>query len=218
MKRLFGGLRVSWLQVILFAIAAGVYTGVMLLIPATADTSFRDIGIYFEWWVLFAVIVVVNCKHNWEAMLKCFTFFLISQPVIYGVEICFGKMTLERAWLYYRQWWLPMTFLTLPGGLIAYYSKKQNALGSVILALGNTLQLLQGCYYTICTIFAFPRHLLSALFCFASVIVMSFSIQRKKRYRRLTLLLSLLFTAAILLLMKISKRYLYANGQGFFFP
>ncbi len=217
MKRLFGGLRMSWLTVILFALAAGVYTGAMLLIPATANTSFRDIGVFYEWWVVFAVIIVVNCRHNWEAMLKCFVFFLISQPVIFGVEICFGTMTLKNAWLYY-QWWLVMTFLTLPGGFIAYYSKKQNVLGSVILSLGNTLQLLHGCYYTVCAVLSFPHHLLSALFCFASVLVMSFSVQRKKKYQWLTLLLSLLFTAAALVLLKVSNLYLYADGQGFSFP
>ncbi|MCQ2439663.1 MAG: hypothetical protein MJ074_07860 [Oscillospiraceae bacterium] len=71
MKRLFGDMKMSWLTVILFAVAAGVYTGVMMLIPALADTSFQDIGISYEWWVIFAVIIVVNCGKSWEAMLKC---------------------------------------------------------------------------------------------------------------------------------------------------
>lgn len=218
MKRLFGGLKMSWPAVILFAIVVGAYAGTMLLIPATANTSFRDIGILYEWWVVFAVIIVVNCKHSWEAMLKCFVFFLISQPVIYGVEICFGTMTMKSAWLYYQQWWLAMTLLTLPGGFIAYFSKKQNVLGSVILSLGNTLQLLHGCYYTLLAVLSFPHHLLSALFCFASVLVMSFFVQRKKQYQWLTLVLSLLFAVVVLVLMKATNRYIYTDGQGFFFP
>ncbi len=48
MEELFGGINMTWKKVILFAVICGVYTGVMALIPATKDTSFRDISISFE--------------------------------------------------------------------------------------------------------------------------------------------------------------------------
>ena len=95
MNKLFGGLKMTWLKVIAFAIIAGLYTGAVMLMPFLKETSFQDIGIMFEWWVVFAVIVVVNCDKCWDAMLKCFAFFLISQPLIYLTEIVFGSMSFE---------------------------------------------------------------------------------------------------------------------------
>ena len=35
----------SWLSVVLFAVAAGVYTGAVMLAGVLKDTSFQDIGI-----------------------------------------------------------------------------------------------------------------------------------------------------------------------------
>ena len=58
MEELFVGINMTWKKVILFAIICGVYTGVMTLIPATKDTSFRDISISFEWWILFAILII----------------------------------------------------------------------------------------------------------------------------------------------------------------
>lgn len=208
MKKLFGGWRMSWFRVIIFAIIAGLYTGAVLLIPFLKDTSFQDIGVMYEWWVVFAVIVVVNCEKGWDAMLKCFAFFLISQPVIYLTEIVFGSMSFESAWRYYSQWWLPMTFLTLPGGLIAYFSKKQNALGAVILGIGNTIQLTLSIYYFSQAIRHFPHHLLSGLFCVGSVIVMSTCIQREKKNRLIAMLLPVALTLGIFVWAKLNGRYI----------
>ena len=139
LENLFGKLNMSWLRVLLFAVAAGVYTGIVLVIPVLKDTSFQDIGIYFEWWVIFAVIIVVNCRKNLEAMIKCFVFFLISQPVVFAVEVLVGYLDLERALYYYTQIWLPVTLLTLPGGFLAFYCSRQNAFGAAVLGLGNTI-------------------------------------------------------------------------------
>lgn len=217
-KRLFGNIRMGWLSVILFAVCTGIYTGSVMLIPFLRDTSFQDIGINYEWWVVFAVVIVTNCEKNWDAMLKCFVFFLISQPLVYLTEVCFGPMTLERAMLYYRQMWLPMTFLTLPGGFAAYYCRKQNATGSVVLGLGNTLQLLLGVMYAFRAAADFPHHLLSAAFCFASVWVMTVQIQRQKKYRLLTILFAVGLTVITLLLLKTTGRYLVSDVNCLSFP
>ena len=216
MNRLLGKMR--WLTVILFAVIAGLFTGAMMLIPAFDNTSLRDIGIYFECWVVFAIVIVTGCDKPVEAMLKCFVFFLISQPLVYLTEIVFGKLTMEKALIYYRQMWLPMTILTLPGGLVAFFCKKQNALGSTILALGNTMLLLMGVLHTVECVAAFPRHLLSALFSYASVFVLSFSVQKEKRFRLMAIALSVLFSVAILLLMKMQGLYLVDLGNGIAFP
>ena len=195
----------SWLSVVLFAAAAGIYTGAIMLVDALKDTSFQDIGISYEWWVIFAVIIVVNCKKGREAALKCFAFFFISQPLVFAVEVLFGSLTVDLAVHYYLIW-LPMIVLTLPGGFIAYCCKKQNALGAVILGLGNTIQALFGVHYLGQALADFPHHLLSSLVCFGSILLMSCEIQREKKNRLLSLLIPLALTALLLVLAKLSGR------------
>lgn len=59
MKKLFGEIDLTWKKLIIFAVAAGgIYTAIMVLLPFTANTSFRDIAVYFEWWILFGIIIV----------------------------------------------------------------------------------------------------------------------------------------------------------------
>ena len=90
MKKLsaaFGTLPMTWPVVCAFAAIIGIYVGVINQIPILYDTSFRDIAVSYEWWVLFAVLIVSNCKNAKEAGLKCLVFFLISQPVIFLVEL-----------------------------------------------------------------------------------------------------------------------------------
>lgn len=209
MKKIFGGLNMTWLGTILFAIGAGAYTGLVMLVPFLDDTSFQDIGIMYEWWVIFAVIVVTNCKRNWEAALKCFLFFLLSQPTVYLVEIVFGSLSFGDAWDYYSGMWLPMTFLTLPGGFIAFFCKKQNPLGGLVLGLGNTIQAVLALVYLGMAARSFPRHLLSALVCLGSMVLMTFCIQEKQKNRLTALLVPLLLGAAVLLLLKLTGRVLF---------
>lgn len=209
MKRIFGSWHMTWLRVILFAMAAGIYTGLVMLPPFLKETSFQDIGISYEWWVIFAVVLVVHCRRGWEAMLKCFVFFLISQPLVYLVEILFGALEFSQGWLYYRSIWLPMTFLTLPGGFIAYFCKKQNPLGAVILGLGNTIQAVMALHYFGVAFQHFPRHLLSALVSLASIFVMSFCIQKQRKNQIISLLVPLVLAILLVVLAKLSGRVLY---------
>ena len=207
MKHLYGKIKMTWLKVILFAIVTGIYTGAVMMISALDGTSFQDIGIGYEWWVIFAVILVVNCKKNREAALKCFVFFAVSQPVVYAVEVIFGHITAELGITYLRMW-LPKIILTLPGGFIASYCKKQNALGATVLGLGNAIQLLLGASYLVQAARSFPHHILSAIVCFASVFVMSFYIQHTKKYRRLSLCLPVILLLAALVLLRATGRVL----------
>ncbi len=204
MRNLYGNLKMSWLSVILFAVIAGIYTGAVMLIDVLDGTSFQDIGVSHEWWVIFAVIIVVNCEKNWEAMLKCFVFFVISQPVIYAVEVLFGSLTIDMAIYYYRSFWLVMTFLTLPGGFIAYYCKKQNAAGAIVMGLGNTIQAIMGVSYLMKTVSDFPHHLLTTIVCFGSIFLMSFEIQKENRYRLISLLVPLVLTVLAMIFMAMT--------------
>ena len=49
MKKIFGGINLTWKKLIIFAIIAAVYTATMAIIPITKDTSFRDIAVTLEW-------------------------------------------------------------------------------------------------------------------------------------------------------------------------
>ncbi len=197
-ERLFGGLKMGWPGVIIFALIAGIYTGAMLIIPATENTSFRDIGITYEFWLIFAFIIASNCKKNWESALKTFVFFLISQPVIFLVEIAFKYLSVDMAMYYLTGVWGLSIIMTLPGGFIAYYISKQNALGAVILGLGCTIQAVLGVHYAIEMVNNFPFHLLSCIICFASLIIMIFTIQKQNKYRALAFAVVIIVSAALL--------------------
>ena len=105
MKKLFGGLNITWKKVIIGAILAGIYTAVMAIIPITKDTSFRDISALFEVWVLFGILLITNSKTPKESGLKCFVFFLISQPLIYLIQVPFSWLHWEL-FKYYKFWFV----------------------------------------------------------------------------------------------------------------
>lgn len=206
-RKLFGGLEMTWGKVILFALITGVYTGLVMLVPFLKGTSFQDIGISYEWWVVFAVIIVSSCRSAWEAALKCFVFFLISQPLVYAVEVAAGALSLELAMTYYLHIWGPATLLTLPGGYIAYYCAYQNLFGALVLACGNLIQLVNGLGYAVNAAVNFPNHLLSVLFSFASVFVMADALQEKKKNKLIAVLVPLVLLAAVIAFAKMTGRY-----------
>ena len=57
MKKIFGGINLTWKKVIVAAILIGIYVGGINSIPFFHNTSFTDIAIYFEWWILFGIIM-----------------------------------------------------------------------------------------------------------------------------------------------------------------
>ncbi len=210
-KEKINNINMTWKKVIIFAIIIGIYTGIVMLLPFLNKTSFQDIGISYEMWVLFAVIIVVNCKNGIDAMIKCFVFFLISQPIIYIVEILFGNLSFEMGLYYYKSIWLPVTFLTLPGGVIAYYCKKQNVLGSIILGLGNTILSILGFCYVINVITEYPYHLLSAVFCFSTIFLISNCIQEKKKNKIIACIIPFVLLIVGIVIVKEMGLYFVSN-------
>lgn len=191
----FGGLPMTWPIVCGFAVIIGIYVGVINQIPILHDTSFQDVAVTLEWWVLFAVLIVSNCKSAREAGLKCLVFFLISQPVIYLVEL--PAIGLDKALYYYTSIWLPVSLLTLPGGAIAFLAKRQNALGAAILGVGNTIVALMGVSYFQQMLKVFPRHLLTVASCAAIIAVTVLGVQKKRQTRLLSAAITVLLTAGI---------------------
>ncbi len=196
-KRLFGDMPMTWPVVLIFGALAGIYAGTMNAIPALGNTSFHDISVTHEWWVIFAFIIASNCKKSWESALKVFVFFLVSQPLCYVAEVLGGAVSADMALYYYRAIWGPATLFTLPGGFIAYFITRQNPLGWVILGLGCTIQSLLGYHYLGVMIKTPPYHLLTVLVCYGSIFLMTWQMQRDTKGRVATLAVCVLATLAI---------------------
>ena len=185
MKKLFGGIELTWKKLIIFAIATGVYTALMAIIPITKDTSFRDIAVYLEWWILFGIIIIANSKSPVDSALKCFIFFLISQPLIYLIQVPFSSQG-WHIFSYYKYWFL-WTLACLPMGFIGYYINKKNYISIVILLPMLFLLAFEGLSYLTSVLESFPNHLLSCIICFLIIIVVVLYLFDKTKLKIITL-------------------------------
>ena len=100
-----------------------VLTAIFLIMPVFRNTSFERMGVYLEAWIFFAIIIMANCKTPLESALKTFIFFLISQPLIYLIQVPFSSMGWQL-FGYYRTWFI-WTLLTFPMAYIGWYIKKK---------------------------------------------------------------------------------------------
>ena len=100
MKKLFGGINLTWKKLVVFSIFAGIYTAVMAMLPIAKDTSFNDLTVTFEVWIFFGIFIIMNSKSPKDSALKCFIFFLISQPLVYLVQDIIKQSNLFNT--YYR--------------------------------------------------------------------------------------------------------------------
>ena len=204
LKNLFGDLNMTWAKVLLLAVVTGVYTGVIKSISALDNTSFQDIAVMLEWWFLFALFIIVNCRKWWEASLKCFVFFLLSQPLVYLVQVPFNPMG-WKIFGYYPRWFY-ITLLTLPGAAVAYLVKKKNWLSVPVLSVATGYLAWQGVDYFFMALRRFPFHLLSSIACVAMAVFFIFVLLDKKQHRiaALAIYLVLLAAAAISLFPKVT--------------
>ena len=198
MKKLFGGIDLTWKKLIIFAITAAVYTATMAIIPITKGTSFRDIAATFEWWILFGVIIICNSKSPKDSALKCFIFFLISQPLIYLFQVPFSWQG-WHLFSYYKYWFI-WTLLTIPMGFIGYYIKKDNILSVIILFPMLILLAIIGIGFFSSAIENFPHHLLSGIFCFAAIILIILGVLNKKINKIISFAIIILFTIGYILI------------------
>ena len=86
MKKIFKTNKITWKNLLIFSILIGILVGIIDRIPILKNTSFQDIGVTLDVWIIFAIIIIYNSKSIKEAILKTFTFFLISQPLIYQLQ------------------------------------------------------------------------------------------------------------------------------------
>lgn len=185
MNKHFGGYRMTWLRVIVFAVITAVVTAVLNLIPFLNDSSFQDIAINLDCWFVFAIFIIVNCDKWWEASLKCFVFFLISQPLIYLIEVPFNDMG-WGLFGYYGHWAI-LTVLTLPGAAVAFLVKKKNWLSVAVLSVATGYLGYMSVRYFISVLTDFPHHLLSCIFCLTAAVFLVFILLSDKKHRKAAL-------------------------------
>lgn len=196
-------LELTYKKTILFAILAGVYTAIMAIIPSTNDTSFADITISFEVWILFGIFIIMKSKSAKDSALKCFLFFLISQPLVYLLQVPFSSLGWEL-FDYYKVWFL-WTIFTIPMGYIGYYMKKDKWWGLLILA--PILLFLGYHYYNFLkeTIFMFPNHLLSTIFCVVTLLIYPIAIFKNHNNKIIGIVLSIVIIITMTILSFVNR-------------
>lgn len=198
MKKIFKTNKITWKNLLIFSVLIGIIVGIIDRIPILKDTSFQDIGVTLDCWIIFAIIIIYNSKSLKEAILKTFTFFLISQPLIYATQALIDSITTKKSFidlfmnfinLYYiggSRWGL-WTILTIPGSIIAYQIKKDNILSSIILSVVT-------CYYGYEAIYngLLGYHYISCIFCLIMAFLLIFTILSKKKERIISITLTII--------------------------
>ena len=197
LNKLYGGIRFAWPLLIAYAVGAAVLTAVFLIFPVFEGTSFNRMGVYLEAWIFLAVLIMANCKTPLESALKTFVFFLISQPLIYLLQVPFSAMG-WGLFGYYKTWFI-LTLLTFPMAFVGWYITKRNWLSLLILApvlafLGTVFaEALRE------TVLSFPRLLVTALFCLGQILLYLYLFTSGTLQKAAGLLIALAGAAFILL-------------------
>ena len=197
LARLFGGLPMNWPAVILFAVAAAALTAVFLILPVFKDTSFERMGVMLEAWIFFAVLIMANSRSPLDSALKTFVFFLISQPLIYLIQVPFSPLGWQL-FRFYRYWFI-WTLFTFPMAFVGWYITRRNWLSVLIFApvlafLGYTAfdcgrECLQ----------QFPHLLITTLFCLGQILLYCAAFFPDRRQRLVGLLIPVAAAAVFFL-------------------
>lgn len=177
-RKLFGGIKMTWKTVIAFAVIAGIFTAFMAMWVPNGN-SFHEIAVSVEAWILFAIVIITNCETPKDAACKTFVFFLISQPLVYLIQVPFSWMG-WRLFMYYG-YWFKLTLLTFPAAYIGWHIKKDNVLSALLLSVMLILLAFLGVGYAKDTLAHFPNHLISTLFCFGQIPLLIYGVFRDKK-------------------------------------
>ena len=176
--KLFFGIKMTWLKVIIGAVIVAIVTAALLVIPGVKDTSISYIGTYIECWLLFALIIIMNCEKVLEAGLKTFVFFLISQPLIYLLQVPFSHPGWQ-IFMYYPRWGI-YTVLCFPVAMLAWTIKKNKWWGGIILALPTCFLAYEFAFFLPGLINMFPHNIVACVFIIVELIVLIFTILKDK--------------------------------------
>ncbi len=210
LRRIFGELNLTWPTIVIFAIIMGIYTALMAMLVPDGN-SFHDIAVTPEWWVLPAVFIIINCKKPLEAALKVFVFFLISQPLVYLIQVPFSHM----GWgiFQYYPYWFKITLATLPAGFIGWYIKKDKWYSGLILSTMTALLAFTGINYIKTFADSFPNHLISVVYCFGITILFILVILKKWQPRLIaTIITTIAAIVFVVLAMKLEPFETYRNS------
>ena len=180
LRKLFGGLKMTWPRLIIFAVISGIVTALIALLVPDGN-SIKQIAVTFEAWIVLAIIIVVNCEKPLEAACKTFVYFLISQPLVYLIQVPFSSMGWKL--FGYYTYWFCWTLATFPGAFIAWYIKRDDWIGAVIHSVALIALIWFGVGYLKQLIGSFPQYLIATLFCFGVVPVLIFGIHHNKAAR-----------------------------------
>lgn len=207
-KKLFGSIELNWKKVIIAAIIAGIYTALMCIIPGVKYTSLNTITVSFEVWIFFGIFIIMNAKSNKDSALKCFVFFLISQPLVYLLQVPFSSQGWGLFW-YYKRWFI-WTILCLPMGYMGYYIKKDKWWGYLILFPMILLTALSYKTYLTYFTFYFPKYILISIFCAVAMIIYPNMLFNNKKIKRIGTIISGLIIIGVTVSV-ILKPYKYST-------
>ena len=198
--KLYGGINLTWLGVILYAVGTAVLTTVFLVVPIFKGTSFIRMGETLEAWIFFAVIIIANAKSPLDSALKTFVFFLISQPLIYLLQVPFSW----QGWglfQYYKHWFI-LTLCTFPAAYIGWYIKKKNWLSLFILT-PMVILLAYLCEDSLkYVIHQFPNLLITVVFCILQILLYLFTFTEKISQKIIGVIIPIAFISVMLLMPK----------------
>lgn len=169
LTKLYGGLNMSWITVLLLALGSAVVTAIFLVAPVFKDTSFEQMGVTMEAWIFLAVLIMVNCKSPLEAACKVFVFFLVSQPLIYLFQVPFSW----QGWglfSYYPRWFV-LTLATFPASWVGWFIRKRDWRSALILFPVMLLLGVHGASFFQTAAQRFPQFLLAGLFCLGQMVL-----------------------------------------------
>lgn len=203
MKKIFGNIKITYKFILLFSVIVGIIVGIVNRIPILNNTSFQDIAIILDMWIILAIFIIINCKSVKEAMIKCFLFFLISQPLIYFTEVIIDVLFYNKSFanhliLYFKNYylgagWFTWTLLTIPGTYIAYQIKRDNILSSIILSIATGYLASSGITGLIKIITdGSINHLLNSLICLIMSFSLIFIILSRKKERIISIIITII--------------------------
>ena len=170
----------------------------------------------FGAWFVFALLIMPNSKSPLDSALKTFVFFLVSQPLIYLMQVPFSDMGWS-IFSYYKNW-IVWTLLTIPMAFVGWFLRKRNWLS--LLILSPAIVFLAGTAASVLTdTFYEPPYLLVAgLFCLGQVAVYTFAFTENK-WQKLAVLAAVIITAVIVVIkvgnVEISGQSVLPDGYSY---
>ena len=197
LEKLFYGLNLTWPKLIIASIVIGVIVGLLMTVPALVDTSFTRIGVILYWWVLFGTIIITNSKSNIDSALKCFVFFLISQPLIYLTQILVGAADWSLMGFY--QNWIGWTIATLPMGFIGHWLiARKDIWSALVLAAAVGLVFVEALGEFNTAFSNFPQYFLSGIICIVIIVVMLLGVLKTWKLRGVSLVVAIVASVILL--------------------